>query len=182
MMDFNNNITIDSDRLSLQVFSLKDITAKYIKSLNNKEIMRFTEARHRAWDESEIQKFVISAAKNVESILFGVFLKKDNRHIGNIRLFNFHKIHLRAELSFLFYDKDEWGKGYATEAIRAILSYSFEDIGLHRVYADYYEPNLASAKVFSKLGFEIEGVYKKHFWFEGRFVDSIRVAKLKDDC
>jgi RimJ/RimL family protein N-acetyltransferase len=40
--------------------------------------------------------------------------------------------------------------------------------------------NIASERVFSKLGFQIEGVYKDHFWLEDRFVDSVRVAKLTD--
>ena len=79
---------------------------------------------------------------------------------------------------FFFYETSEWGKGYATEAIEAIINYAFDTLELHRIYADYYNTNIASEKVFSKLGFKIEGVYKDHFWLNDRFVDSIRVAKI----
>ena len=85
---------------------------------------------------------------------------------------------MRAELSFLFYDSGEWGNGYATEAIGGVVECSFDILNLHRIYADYYEMNIASERVFSKLGFHIEGIYKDHFWLEDRFVDSIRVAKI----
>ena len=89
-----------------------------------------------------------------------------------------HKIHCRAELSFIFYDQEEWGKGYATEALNSIVNFAFENMNLHRIHADYYENNLASSRVFEKLGFEIEGIYKQHFFLQSTYVNSIRVGRI----
>ncbi len=78
----------------------------------------------------------------------------------------------------MIFDKAQWSKGYATEAIRATIRHAFETLRLHRVHADYYAGNTASARVFDKAGFAVEGVFRDHFQLEGRYVDSIRVAKL----
>jgi len=178
MFEIKDNFKVETNRLIIKIFNPSHINEKYLDALNQKNIIGLTEARHCKWNREKAIEYIVNANKPMESTLFGVFLKSDNKPIGNVRLFNFHKVHKRAELSFLFYEIREWGKGYATEAIEAIISYGFGTLELHRIYADYYNTNIASEKIFSKLGFQIEGVYKDHFWLDDRFVDSIRVAKI----
>jgi RimJ/RimL family protein N-acetyltransferase len=174
----NPNFLIYTKRLVIRIFSPENITEKYLKALNQNEIIGLTESRHQEWDMEKTIQFIENANIPGESMLFGTFLKEKNKPIGNIRLFNFHELHNRAELSFLFYDKDEWNKGFATEALEAVLIYAFEKLKLHRIHADYYELNSSSAKLFEKLGFSLEGTYKDHFWLNHRYVDSIRVGKI----
>jgi [ribosomal protein S5]-alanine N-acetyltransferase len=178
MFEITDNFKVETNRLIIKIFKSDDINDKYLDALNQKNIIGLTEARHCKWTSEKAIKYIVNSNKPMESALFGVFLKSDNKPIGNIRLFNFHKVHKRAELSFLFYDDSEWGKGFATESLKAIINYAFSTLMLHRVYADYYNTNIASARVFTKLGFKIEGIYKDHFWLDDGFVDSIRVAKI----
>jgi [ribosomal protein S5]-alanine N-acetyltransferase len=167
-----------SSRLYLRPFSPSDINETYLKALNDPSVMGLTEARHQIWDRSKAVDF-IELASSKGSKIFGVFLKDSDKAIGNIRIFNIHDIHRRAELSFLIYDKNEWSRGYASEAIDALLVYAFDELNLHRIVADYYASNAASARLFDKLGFVVEGIFKEHFAMEnGEFMDSIRVAKL----
>jgi len=167
---------IKTDRLLLSKFVKEDINETYMNALNDHSIMEMTEARHVIWDRNNIEKF-IENSNTKDSLLFSVKLKEKNKQIGNIRLFNIHNVHKRAELSLLFYDKSEWGRGYATEAINAVVCFAFENLKLHRVFADYYATNLASSKIFEKSGFKIEGVFKDHFYTKDKnFVDSIRIA------
>jgi ribosomal-protein-alanine N-acetyltransferase len=167
---------IKTDRLLLSKFVKEDINETYLNALNDHSIMGMTEARHVIWKQYNVEEF-IEKANSIDSILFSVKLRDKNKPIGNIRLFNIHTVHRRAELSLLFYDKSEWGSGYATESIKAIVSYAFENLKLHRVFADYYVTNLASSKIFEKSGFKIEGVFKDHFLTkEMEYVDSVRIA------
>ena len=172
-----DNLIINTKRLALSKCNPSRISELYLTALNDNKVIQYTEARHCNWDKETAAEF-ISLANQKKSILFEVNLKKSSKPIGNIRFFNWHKIHRRVELSFLFYDKLEWGKGYATEAIEAALKYGKEKFDLHRITADYYACNKASEKVFSKLQFEIEGIFKDHFWLNDHFVDSIRVGKI----
>jgi RimJ/RimL family protein N-acetyltransferase len=167
---------INTNRLLLSKFTKEAISETYLNALNDHTIMGMTEARHIVWDRNKAEKFIDNSNTD-DSILFSVIINESKKPIGNIRLFNIHKIHMRAELSLLFYDKTEWNKGYATESINAIINYAFETLKLHRIFADYYSTNQASSKIFNKAGFKIEGVFKDHFLTkEMGYVDSIRIA------
>ena len=169
---------IETNRLLIRPFVPSDITEVYLASLNDPSIIGFTEARHTTWDRGSATEFV-SNANSLSSILLGAFLRNDFKPIGNIRLFNIHPIHRRAELSLLFYDKSEWSRGYATEAVEAVVNYAFSDLKLHRIFADYYELNRASSRMFEKVGFIREGVFRDHFLVgNGRFVDSVRIGLI----
>lgn len=64
-----------------------------------------------------------------------------------------------------------WGKGYATEAGRAILKFGFESMNLGRIYATYMTHNPASERVMQKLGMQHEGVMRQDILKWGQFVD-----------
>jgi len=177
-IDFSDELLLLSERLEIGVLSPDDITVTYLNALNEDEIVGLTEARHQHWNIANVKRYIDNSNKPGESILFQVSLKQTDKHIGNIRLFNFHEVHNRAELSFLFYDMEEWGKGYATEALDTVVNYAFESLKLHRIHADYYELNVRSARVFEKLGFEIEGTYRDHFLLDDMYIDSVRVGKI----
>ena len=49
--------------------------------------------------------------------------------------------------------RDQWGKGYATEAARAVLDHGFREVGLDRIVACVYPDNAASIRVAERLGF-----------------------------
>ena len=48
---------------------------------------------------------------------------------------------------------DRWGRGYATEAVRALLGLGFTEVGLQEIWASYYDGNAASRRVLEKAGF-----------------------------
>jgi ribosomal-protein-alanine N-acetyltransferase len=169
---------IVTPNLYLRPLQVSDITPEYINALNDSEVVRLTEARHQKWTEENVRKYVLDS--NVEGVsqLLGIFLKESGRHIGNIRLFNFSEKHRRVELGIMLFDKSQWSRGYGTEAIIGVVDYAFNELRLHKICADYYAINSASARMFQKAGFESEGIFKDHFWLDGKYVDSVRIAKF----
>lgn len=67
----------------------------------------------------------------------------------------------RAELGY-WVGKPFWGKGFATEASRAVLKYGFEELQLNKIYATHMTRNPASGLVMQKIGMEQEGILKQH--------------------
>jgi [ribosomal protein S5]-alanine N-acetyltransferase len=57
-----------------------------------------------------------------------------------------------------------WKSGYASEILRALLAFGFEQHSLHRVYGKCDELNLASAHVMEKCGLRYEGTLREHVW------------------
>ena len=113
-------LSVETTRLFLRIFKPADITTTYLDALNDPKIVGLTEARHRKWDRETASAFILESTEVGRSLLFGVFLRETKQPIGNVRLFNLHSRHNRAELSFLFYDAGKWGLGYATEALQAL--------------------------------------------------------------
>jgi len=169
---------IITDNLYLRLFRLEDITPEYISALNDKKVIGLTESRYQKWTEEKVRKYVKESNIEGESLLVGVFLKKSDKHIGNIRLHSFSKYNKRVEMGIMIFDKSQWRKGYGTEALKGICDYIFGDFKLNKICAEYYSINKASARIFEKNGFEIEGVLKKHFLVNKKWIDAIRIAKL----
>ena len=69
----------------------------------------------------------------------------------------------------MIWDKSQWSKGYGAESLTAVCNYAFNELKLHKIHADYYHLNDASAKMFKKAGFEIQGLFKDHFLLDGEF-------------
>ncbi|MDR0530659.1 MAG: GNAT family N-acetyltransferase [Oscillospiraceae bacterium] len=74
-----------------------------------------------------------------------------------------------------------WGRGYMTEALWAVLDYSFRGLGLNRVYAGHFADNSASGRVMQKCGLQYEGTRRQAFCKNGQYYDEMAYAILKSD-
>ena len=83
-----------------------------------------------------------------------------------------------AELGY-WLSEDFWGHGITSEAVPAFSNYCFENFPLHRIYAEPYANNAASARVLEKAGFVLEGRLKNNVFKDGQILDSLLYAKTK---
>ena len=74
--------------------------------------------------------------------------------------------------------RSEWGRGYATEAARAVVEDSVRRFGLHRIEAHVATENLASQRIPLKLGFQREGIAREVEFVNGRYLDHIQYSLL----
>jgi [ribosomal protein S5]-alanine N-acetyltransferase len=74
-----------------------------------------------------------------------------------------------------------WGRGFATEAVKLMIDYTFENYDVTRIYASMFEQNIASQKVLLKAGFKLEAILKKALFKDGRYADEIIMSLLKED-
>ena len=73
------------------------------------------------------------------------------------------------------------GRGYATEAVRLLLTYLFSERGKHRIAA-YCDPrNAASAALLERLGMRREGHLRESTWAKGEWTDDLVYALLPDE-
>lgn len=71
---------------------------------------------------------------------------------------------------------DAWGRGYATEAGRAVLGIARYAMGLKSLRSRYYVDNPASGNVLRKLGFRTTGRTSTYSLARGREAESITLA------
>ena len=75
----------------------------------------------------------------------------------------------------------QWSKGYTTEALRKILEFGFNELGLHRIEAGCAVENTASAKVLEKAGMTREGLKRKKLPIRGEWKDNFFYGILEED-
>ena len=93
---------------------------------------------------------------------FAIMLKKENgKMIGNCGLYMDDEKRATAMLGWYIH-RDYWNQGYATEAVKALLKFGFEDLELHRIHAECNTDNIASARVMEKVGMRREGHFIKN--------------------
>ncbi|WP_347493443.1 GNAT family N-acetyltransferase [Ruminococcus sp. HUN007] len=73
------------------------------------------------------------------------------------------------------------GKGYATEATRAIIKYGFEKIGFNKIQICARPVNIPSKRVIEKCGFKLDGVLPEYFCINGEYQDRMYFSLLKED-
>jgi RimJ/RimL family protein N-acetyltransferase len=75
-------------------------------------------------------------------------------------------------------DPRYWGRGFATEAARAMVALGFEQLGLHRIWSWCVADNTASWRVMEKLGMRREGHLREREFYKGRWWDQYLYAIL----
>jgi ribosomal-protein-alanine N-acetyltransferase len=85
--------------------------------------------------------------------------------------------HACAELGY-WIGKPYWGRGFATEAGRAVLHFAFGPLALHRIEGRHFTRNAPSGRVMRKLGMEFECVQRQSVRKHGRYEDVARYAVL----
>lgn len=112
--------------------------------------------------------------------LFCIVDIMSNTFIGMIGLRLGKPNYRNAEVWYKFFP-DHWGKGYATEALKEILRFGFQDMNLHRIEAGCAVENIGSIKVLEKAGMIREGRTRKLLPIRGEWADNFGYAILEED-
>lgn len=76
---------------------------------------------------------------------------------------------------------EQWGNGYATEAVQRIIDFSFDDLHLHRLTAGVATGNHASVRVLEKAGMTREGIGREILPIRGKWYDNYSYSILESD-
>ena len=85
-----------------------------------------------------------------------------------------------AEVGFVF-DPRHQGKGFATEASRALIEWAFASAGMHRVIGRLEARNAASERVLEKLGMRLEAHFVENEWVKGEWQSELVYAILEHE-
>jgi RimJ/RimL family protein N-acetyltransferase len=105
----------------------------------------------------------------------------DGQPIGEVELIEINKAHGRAELGITIGEKSYWNGGCGTDAVRAVLRFAFGELGLRRVTLITDEDNARCIRCYEKCGFLREGVFRNHRLRNGRPLNMVTMAVLKDE-
>ena len=113
-------------------------------------------------------------------IRWGITLKEENKVIGSCGFLEMVDQHHRSDIGFEL-SKQHWGKGLASEALEAVVTYGFKEMNLQRIQALIEPPNIPSQKLVEKHGFLKEGLLRKYEYTCGKFDDLYMYSLLKEE-
>jgi len=131
------------------------------------------EAGHRAWFES--------IRRRPDVVIFGIRAVEDGQLIGSCQLLGVSSTHRKAELQIRIGEAAARGRGYGSEAVELLLDFAFNDLNLHRVELTVIAGNEPAIKTYLAAGFVQEGAQREAAFIDGRYVDLILMAILRDE-
>lgn len=169
-------------RLLLRAFKIEDETA-FAEFAVKEEFWRFLPGPSLTPDL--VAQFIAARVRDAANPsgrdwIFAVEEQSLGRAIGMVRLSVASAEHRQGNIGFSF-DGTLRGRGYASEAMRAVLRFGFSDLELHRITALADVENARSHAVLAKLGFRQEGRLRQNFNMRGVWRDSDLFALLRSE-
>ncbi|MBQ0139946.1 MAG: GNAT family N-acetyltransferase [Kurthia sp.] len=179
-------VYLESERCLLKTLTEEDAVLLTKLVTDNKSYWSIHEPLHSAEYYSE--KYQLKRIKDSvrqmgmsREYSFGIFLKEKDILVGHISIYSIKRLPFAS--AFIGYSLDEryTGKGFATEAVKRVTQFAFEDLSLHRIEAYVSPENIASVSVLERSGYQREGLLKKLLFINGRWVDHYLYALIDQD-
>jgi [ribosomal protein S5]-alanine N-acetyltransferase len=179
MFDFATFPILAADRLILRELTRDDSDAM-VAIFGLPEMYRFLNQPLVDTPEKAIDliEWFLGKFQAHEFVTWAITLRSDGRLIGVCGTYAHDEENKRIEIGYHIVPS-LWGQGYATEAARAIIGWSFDNLDIHRIEADCTEGNIGSELVMLKCGFKQEGLLRESCWEHERFVNIKKFGLLR---
>lgn len=174
-----DDTTIETERLRIVAFSEEHLTAKYVSWMNDPEVVRFSNQRHRVHTLESCREFWLSFTGTPHR--FWAITAKDPAigHIGNMHA-RIDSVHSIADVAILLGEKQYWGSGYGQEAWGATCGYLLRTMGMRKVTAGTLATNKPMLALMHRSGMTEDGIRVRHMLAEGQEVDIVHGALFGD--
>ncbi|MGH6782177.1 MAG: GNAT family N-acetyltransferase [Sphingomonadaceae bacterium] len=167
--------TLATERLVLRPLVDADAEAMHI-AMSDTDLMHWwSSAPHQTLDET--RTYVAANAAQAQWLTWAI-TEDGGEALGWIVLAE-HRAGIR-ELGYIL-RRAAWGRGYAREAVHAIISHGFSAMGLRRIFADVDPENEPSVRLLTDLGFQREGHLREEWETHIGLRDSLIFGLLKGD-
>ncbi len=171
--------TINTERLMLRKFDFADALDMLDLWVSKPEIQHmYSEPTYNTIDEVNklLEKYIQNYANN-DYYRWAIVDNDSKRCIGQIAFYLVNTNNHFAEIEYCIASEYQ-NKGLMTEAVKALIGFGFEIIGLHKIQISTKEINAPSKRVIEKSGFTYEGTLRDYFYYEGKYIDRLYYSML----
>ena len=174
--------TLETERLILRRFTVEDAEDMYQNRCSDSRVNKFlTWDVHKSIDETvELMKIFVERYENPARYCWAIVFKETNRVIGTIAAPTVKERTETVEVTYAI-AFSYWGKGIAAEALKAVISYLFDEVGVNRIEAGHDSNNPNSGKVMVKVGMKREGVLRQAGRNNQGLFDLVMYSLLRSD-
>ncbi len=134
-----------------------------------------SEKKWKEWLNHDLEK------GGPDDIFFAIRTLTDDVLIGFVALFNLFNQHGDTMVAIALGEREYWGSGYGTDAMREMLLYTFLELNLWRVGLMVFEYNARAIRSYEKAGFSLEGRVRGAMQRDGRRWDFLYMGILKEE-
>ena len=153
----------------------------YARWYGDEEIWRLTSWTAQPMQRAAVEKLFEDREKSTLDDSFAIHREGEEKPVGIVSLTNIKEANASADLSVIVGDEEDRHKGLGTEAIRVILRYAFEELGLKRVGLSVFDFNEPAIQAYEKLGFKREDRLRQAIRRGGEHRDAILMRILADE-
>ncbi|HEV8474320.1 MAG TPA: GNAT family protein [Methylomirabilota bacterium] len=154
--------------------------ASLVRHANNRNVWRNLSRLPHPYTAADADAWICRASAQTTVTDFAIVV--DGAAVGGIGVERGHDVFYRSAEIGYWLGEAYWGRGIATEALRAVTEYAFESFNLCRLEAGVFEWNGASMRVLEKAGYALEGRRRRAITKDGLTVDRLVYALVRDDA
>jgi ribosomal-protein-alanine N-acetyltransferase len=159
---------------------LGDIEALY-KQKNDPDLASMLVGFNKGYARADLAGWVDFHRKHADEALFVVARRDTDQPVGHVGLYEIdHRIR-KAEFAILLGDRSVWGRGLGRELTQFALRYGFLELNLNRISLDVLESNERAIRLYRALGFKDEGRLRQAQYKNGRYLDVVLMAMLREE-
>lgn len=149
---------IETERLILRRFTVEDAPKMYENWASDKEVAKYLTWPAHANADLTAQLLTVWTAgyEEMDQYNWCMELKEDGEPIGNISVVEIKEQVQSVTLGYCI-GRKYWHQGFASEALKAVLDFLFDEVGVNRVEAAHDTRNPHSGQVMKKCGMLYEG-------------------------
>jgi len=172
-------LTLKGERIYLRALEPEDLELIY--AIENDESVWEVSQTQTPYSKFLIKQYLENCHKDIYEVkqLRLVIVTLDNEAIGFVDLFDFDPKNNKVGLGVLILDHAR-GNKYGSEALELLVGYTFNNLNVHQIYANVLEDNIASVKLFEKLGFTISGIKKDWVLENNEYKNEYLFQLIKD--
>lgn len=172
---------IEGTLVNLRAQDMDDLERNY-RWINDREVMRFLTSRYQysLMAEEAWMRDRTSERPSYDNAAFAI-VTKDGRHIGNTGLHHGSPEDRSCDLGIMIGEKDCWGRGYGTDALRTLVRFAFDDMNMNRVELDVYAFNERAIRSYEKVGFVREVCKRQDIYRYGEYIDVITMSVVRSE-
>lgn len=174
--------TIETERLILRKFKYDDADDMLMNWISDENVQNnYGEPVYTTKESvNELLDKYISSYENKDYYRWSIIEKCSGECIGQIAYFLIDSKNHFGEIEYCIGTGFQ-RRGYATEAAKAVISYGFNNINLHKVQICVRPINIASKRVIEKCSFTYEGTLRDYFCINGEYQDRMYYSILRSE-
>ncbi|MBU5590168.1 GNAT family N-acetyltransferase [Clostridium sp. MSJ-4] len=135
----------------------------------------------QVFNKSDIEGYLEDVSSDRSRMDFLIFSKESNKVVGEVVINDIYRNNRSASMRVLINRKEDFSKGYGSEAIILALNYGFGMLNLHRIELEALEFNERAIHVYEKIGFKREGIRREGIFFNHKYYDLVTMSILEDE-